>query len=233
MRFLTFAVLLSLVYGVSAQTLSTSAWGQVPHEAQSATREFSPQLRTDMAKIRDAALADNYGYTELEHLTDSIGPRPGGSPQADAAVRYVAGEMRALGLEVRLEPVMVPRFNRGKDAAELVEYPGQVSGATQKIFVTALGGNTPTPEAGITGEIVVAHDFDHLISLGKEKVAGKIVLFDFAYDSRKAVAGRAGSAYGESVPYRSAGAAAAEKLGAIASLVRSTGDGVYRLPHTA
>jgi len=185
-----------------------------------------------MAKIRDAALADNYGYTELEHLTDSIGPRPGGSPQADAAVRYVAGEMRALGLEVRLEPVMVPRFNRGKDAAELVEYPGQVSGATQKIFVTALGGNTPTPEAGITGEIVVAHDFDHLISLGKEKVAGKIVLFDFAYDSRKAVAGRAGSAYGESVPYRSAGAAAAEKLGAIASLVRSTGDGVYRLPHT-
>jgi Zn-dependent M28 family amino/carboxypeptidase len=185
-----------------------------------------------MAKIRDAALEDNYAYAELEHLTDSIGPRPSGSPQADAAVRYVAGEMRALGLEVRLEPVMVRRFIRGHDTAELVEYPGQVPGAKQTIFVAALGGNTPTPADGITGEIVVAHNFDDLISLGKEKVAGKIVLFDFAYDSRKAAAGRAGSAYGESVRYRSAGAVAAEKFGAIASLVRSTGDGAYRLAHT-
>jgi len=234
MRFLTFLILLSFVYGVSeAQTPpNTSAWDQVPHEAAAATREFSPQLRTDMATIRDAALKDDYAYTQLEHLTDSIGPRPSGSAQADAAVRYVAGEMRALGLDVKLEPVVVRRFIRGKDAAELVEYPGQVPGAKQRIFVTALSGNTPTPEDGITGEILVVHNFDHLLSLGKERIAGKIVLFDFAYDSRKAAAGRAGAAYGESVRYRSAGAAAAEKFGAIASLVRSAGDGAYRLPHT-
>jgi len=226
--------MLSFVHGAAeAQTPpSTSAWDQIPHEAESATREFSPQLRIDMARIRDAALADNYAYTQLEYLTDSIGPRPNGSPQVEAALRYVAGEMSKLGLEVKLEPVMVRRFLRGPDNAELVEYPGQVPGARQKIFITALLGNAPTPDDGITGEIVVAHSFDHLISLGKEKVAGKVVLFDFAYDPRKAAAGRAGSAYGESVRYRSAGPAAAEKLGAIASLVRSTGDGAYRLPHT-
>ena len=233
MRALTLITLLSFACVSAAQTPpSTSAWDQVPHEAERATREFSPQLRADMAIIRDAALEDNYAYTQLEHLSDSIGPRPSGSPQADAAVHYVADEMRKLGLEVKLQPVMVRRFTRGNDTAELVEYPGQVPGAKQKIFVTALMGNTPTPEDGITGEIVVAHSFDHLISLGKEKVGGRIVLFDFAYDSRKAAAGRAGSAYGESVRYRSAGAAAAAKLGAIASLVRSTGDGAYRLPHT-
>jgi len=234
MRFLTSLVLLFLVYGLSqAQTPpSTSTWDQVPHEAEIATREFYPQLRREMAKIRDLALEDQYAYSQLEHLADSIGPRPAGSPQADAAVHYVADQMRNLGLEVKLEPVMVRRFIRGSDTAELLEYPGQVPGTKQKIVVTALLGNAPTPADGITGEIVVAHSFDHLISLGRDKVAGKIVLFDFAYDSRKAAAGRAGSAYGESVRYRSAGAAAAERFGAIASLVRSTGDGAYRLPHT-
>jgi carboxypeptidase Q len=234
MRFLTSMVLPALVYGLSqAQTPpSTSAWDQVPREAEIASREFSPQLRQEMAKVRDAALEDPYAYSQLEHLADSIGPRPAGSPQADAAVRYVADEMRKIGLEVKLEPVMVRRFIRGTDTAELVEYPGQVPGAKQRIFVTALLGNAPTPADGISGEIVVAHSFDHLISLGRDKVAGKIVLFDFAYDSHKAAAGRAGSAYGESVRYRSAGAAAAERFGAIASLVRSTGDGAYRLPHT-
>jgi len=234
MRFLTSLVLLFLVYGLSqAQTPpSTSTWDQVPHEAEIATREFYPQLRREMAKIRDLALEDQYAYSQLEHLADSIGPRPAGSPQADAAVHYVADQMRNLGLEVKLEPVMVRRFIRGSDTAELLEYPGQVPGTKQKIVVTALLGNAPTPADGITGEIVVAHSFDHLISLGRDKVAGKIVLFDFAYDSRKAAAGRAGSAYGESVRYRAAGAAAAERFGAIASLVRSTGDGAYRLPHT-
>lgn len=234
MRLLTLVVLLSFGHTVGhAQTPpSTLAWDQVPHETEAATREFSPQLRADMAKIRDAALEDSYAYKELEFLTDSIGPRSTGSPQADAAVRYVAGEMSKLGLEVRLEPVMVRRFVRGNDTAELVEYPGQVRGAKQKIVVTALSGNSPTPDDGISGEIVVAHSFDDLISLGKGKVAGKVVLFDFAYDSQKAVAGQAGSAYGESVRYRSAGAEAAAEFGAIASLVRSTGAGAYRLAHT-
>jgi len=209
----------------------TSTWDQIPHEAESATRAFSPELRAQLAQIRDAALADNYAYDELEHLTDSIGPRPQGSPQANAAVHYVADEMRKLGLEVKLEPVTVRRWIRGDDKAELVEYPGQVPGTKQKIVVTALFGNAPTPPDGVTGEVVVAHSFENLKQLRREKVEGKIVLFDVAYDSRKAAAGRSGAAYGEAVRYRGSGALAAAKLGAIGSLVRSAGDGAYRLAH--
>jgi hypothetical protein len=223
-------ILLSAVL-VNAQSPKTAKWDQLPLEAASATREFSPQLRAELARIRDAAMGDNYAYEKLEHLTDSIGPRPQGSLQADAAVQYVADEMRKLGLDVKLEPVTVRRFMRGDDAAELVEYPGQVPGTKQKIVITALLGNTPTPASGITGEVVVAHNFDDLKALGREKIAGKIVLFDFAYDAQKAAAGRAGPAYGEAVQYRATGALAAESLGAIASLVRSAGDGVYRLAH--
>src|SRR5713226_9313576 len=208
------------------------SWAALPQESETAARAFSPQLRSELAQLRDAALADDYAYKELEHLTDSIGPRPQGSPQADAASQYVAAELRKLGLEVHLEPVPVQRFMRGIDAAELVDYPGHVDGAKQKIFVTALLGNSPTPDAGITADVVVVRSFDELKALGKDKIAGKIVLFNFVYDHRKAVSGQAGAAYGEAVRYRAAGAGAAADLGAAGSLVRSAGDGAWRLPHT-
>jgi hypothetical protein len=207
-------------------------WNSLPEESAAATSAFPPQLRSELVQVRDAALQDDYAYRQLEHLTDSIGPRPTGSPQADAAVHYVADELRKLGLEVHLEPVTVVRFVRGNDSAELVEYPGQVPGTTQRIYITALYGNSPTPEGGITGEVVVAHNFDELKALGKEKVSGKIVLWDVHYDSRKAAAGQSGAAYGDAVQYRGSGAQAAADLGAIASVVRSAGDGEVRLPHT-
>src|SRR5215813_5347010 len=160
------------------QNHSAQKWGAIPAEPESATRAFPPQLRTELAKLRDAAMADDYAYKQLEHLTDNIGPRPAGSPQADSAAHYVADELRILGLDVRLEPVQVPHFLRGVDTAELVEYPGQVDGAKQKIYVTALFGNSPTPESGITAEVVVVNNFDELKALRKEQVAGKIVLYN-------------------------------------------------------
>ena len=232
MRRITSAcLLLVLIPFLYAQT-PTPPWATPPREAESATRAFPPQLRSELAKIRDAALSDDYAYEQLEHLTDSIGPRPQGSPQADAAARYVAEELRKLGLDVHLEPVPVHHFERGIDAAELLEYPGQVEGTKQKIYVTALRGNSPTPDAGVTAEVIIVNSFDELKQLGRNKVAGKIVLFNVAYDHQKADAGQAGAAYGEVVRYRSAGALEASQLGAVGSLVRSAGDGAYRLPHT-
>jgi Zn-dependent M28 family amino/carboxypeptidase len=190
------------------------------------------QLQSELTALRDAALSDEYGYQKLAHLTDNIGPRPTGSPQAQAAVQYVADEMRKLGLEVHLEEVRVPHWMRGVETAELVEYPAQAPGATQKIVLTALGGNTPTPPEGVTAEVVVVKSFDELKALGREKVAGKIVLFEVAFDKQKAANGWAGDAYGEAVAYRAGGAKAAAELGAAAALVRSVGNADYRLPHT-
>jgi carboxypeptidase Q len=155
-----------------------------------------------------------------------------GSPQAQAAIEYVAGEMRKLGLDVHLEPVQARHWIRGVEAAELVEYPGQAPGTTQKIVLTALGGNHPTPLQGITAEVVVANNFADLDRLGRQNVAGKIVLYNFPFDKQKAAAGYAGEAYEEAVIYRALGAKRAAALGAVASLVRSVGGADYRLPHT-
>ena len=139
---------------------------------------FPPQLLDQLSAIKAAALDDDYAYRQLAHLTENIGPRPTGSTQAKAAVDYVADQLRQLGLDVQLEDVKVPHWVRGAETAELIDYPGQVPGTTQKIVLTALGGSTATPAEGITADLVVVNNFDELKALGREKVAGKIVLYN-------------------------------------------------------
>lgn len=80
--------------------------------------------------------------------------------------------------------------------------------------------------------MIVVNDFEELKSLGRERIAGKIVLFNVLFDDRKAAAGYAPEAYDESVPYRSNGPKEAAALGATCVLVRSLGTASYRLPHT-
>jgi len=193
---------------------------------------LSPDLKQQLIALRDAALADDYAYKQVAYLTENIGPRPSGSAQSVKAAQYVADQMRSLGLEVRLEEVKVPHWVRGAETAELVDFPGQVPNTAQRVFVTSLGGSSSTPSDGLTAEVVVARNFSELDSLGRAKVAGKIVLFNFPFDTRKTDAGHALDAYSEAVIYRSSGAKAAAELGAVASLIRSVGGAEYRLPHT-
>jgi len=193
---------------------------------------LSPDLKQQLIALRDAALGDDYAYKQVAYLTENIGPRPSGSAQSVKAAQYVADQMRSLGLEVRLEEVKVPHWVRGAETAELIDFPGQVPNTTQRVFVTSLGGSTSTPADGLTAEVVVVRNFSELASLGRSKIAGKIVLFNFPFDTRKADSGHALDAYSEAVIYRSSGAKAAAELGAVASLIRSVGGAEYRLPHT-
>jgi carboxypeptidase Q len=200
--------------------------------AAAPAKTYPPQMLTELKQLRDAALTDDYAYQQVAHLSDNIGPRPEGSPQAQAAVEYVAQELRKLGLEVHLEKVMVPRWVRGQESAELVEYRGQAPGTTQKIVLIGLSGNKPTSPEGITADVVVVNSFAELNALGREKVAGKIVLFNVLFDHRKAADGLALDAYEEGAVYRGLGAKRAAALGAVGALVRSVGNADYRLPHT-
>ncbi len=189
------------------------------------------QLAT-MAHLRDAAIHDSYALDELRHLTDNIGPRISGSPQAAHAVEYVAVEMRALGAEVHLEKTMVPHWVRGAETAELVSWPGQTPGTTQKIVLTALGGSGATPPNGVQAEVLVVNSFDELRQLPLATVKGKILLFNEHFDKQLAANGDGGAAYGKAVVYRGAGPTLGKSLGAAAVLVRSVGGADYRLPHT-
>src|SRR5258705_4672198 len=140
--------------------------------------QYSPQFVSEIKRVQQAALESDYAYRQLAHLSNNIGPRLSGSPQAQKAVEYVAAELRKLGLEVQLEKVMVPHWVRGEETGALTDYPGMAPGTTQKIVLTALGGSVATPNEGLTAEVVVVNNFDELTALERDHVAGKIVLLN-------------------------------------------------------
>jgi len=200
--------------------------------AKSSNGAWSTDQIATMGRVRDAAMQDSYALTELRHLTDNIGPRLSGSPQAQQAVDYVAAEMRALGAQVQLEKTVVPHWVRGVETGELVSWPGQAPGTTQKIVLTALGGSGATPAEGTQAEVLVVNSFDELNRLQPNAAKGKILLFDEHFDKRLAAQGDGDAAYEKAVVYRAAGPNAAAAGGAVAVLVRSVGGADYRLPHT-
>src|SRR5881394_3197737 len=193
---------------------------------------FSTETLADLKRLQQAALTSDYAYRQVAHLSNNIGPRLSGSIQAAKAVDYVASELKALGCEVQLERVMVPHWVRGEETAALVQFPGQAPDTTQKIVLCALGGSVATSAEGIEADVVVVKNFDELKSMPREKVAGKIVLFNHPFDKQMAAEGRSFQAYGEAVVYRGDGPSAAARQGAVACLIRSVGSADYRLPHT-
>jgi len=193
---------------------------------------FSPQTLGDLKRLQQAALNSDYAYRQVAHLANNIGPRLTGSAQAAKAVEYVASELKTIGCEVQLEKVMVPHWVRGEETAALIEFPGQAQNTTQKIVLCALGESVATPPEGIEAEVIAVRNFDELKSMPRDKVVGKIVLFNYPFDKQMAAEGRGGEAYGEAVVYRSNGPSAAARQGAVACLIRSVGGADYRLPHT-
>jgi len=228
-----------------AQQLAGQPTGQAAAQAPSASildrlnamigggkGAWTPEQMAVMERLRDAAMKDPYALNELRHLTDNIGPRLSGSPQAGQAVDYVAAEMRALGAEVTLEKAKVPHWVRGTETAEVVSWAGQTPGTTQKVVLTALGGSVPTPAEGLTAEVVVVDDWSQLHGLPPGAVKGKILLFNHRFDKELAAVGDGLNAYEGSVVYRGAGPIAGAAVGAVAVLVRSVGGADFRLPHT-
>jgi carboxypeptidase Q len=186
---------------------------------------------TSLARIRDTAMNSDWAWQHLTELTDGIGPRLSGSPQLAAAVTQVATVMRTLGAQVTLQAVRVPHWVRGEEQAELVRYPGGPVGATQRLYLTALGSSAATPANGLTARVIVVHDFDEL-KARSEEVRGNIVLFQSRFDQRLGDNGYSPDAYHQAGQYRFQGPSAAAALGAVAALVRSIGGADYRLPHT-
>ena len=166
-------------------------------------------------RIIAAALADSAAWNKLAELTDGFGHRFSGSESLERAIDWILARMKAEGLEnVRGEPVMVPRWIRGHESAELLE-PRYTP-----LPMLGLGQSVGTPRGGIQAEVLVVSSFDDL----KAKAAsarGKIVLFDVPFTN-----------YGQTVRYRGIGAVEAAKVGAVAMLLRSVGPFGMKTPHT-
>lgn len=181
-----------------------------------AESSINEQYRDVTEKLISAALSDREGLERLRYLCDEIGNRVSGSPSLERAIQWAAAEMKKAGLEnVETPPVKVPRWIRGKESATLL------TPVEKPLVMLGLGMSVGTSLEGITAEVVSVSSFDELEALGREKVAGKIVLFDPGW-----------AGYGQTVVYRSSGASRAAQLGAVAVLVRSMTGNSLATPHT-
>ncbi|MEO5799345.1 MAG: M20/M25/M40 family metallo-hydrolase [Gemmatimonadales bacterium] len=180
------------------------------------------RTRAAADRLLSAALTDTTGYSRLAELTDTFGHRLSGSSSLESAIDWIIARMQADGFDaVRGEPVMVPHWIRGAESATLVA-PRRVP-----LQILGLGGSVGTPTAGITAPVLVVTSFDDLTARASE-AKGKIVLFDvpFAADVAPMLA------YRTVQPYRSTGAVAAARVGAVAALVRSLTPQSLATPHT-
>jgi carboxypeptidase Q len=181
-----------------------------------AQQPLAEQYRKVANRIIDAALADsNVAWNRMAALVDYSGPRLAGSANLERSIDWMLAEMKKDGLSnVRGEPAMVPHWVRGRESITMTT-PREAD-----VPMLGLGGSIGTPAAGITGEVLVVSNFDELTRRAAE-AKGRIVLFDVPFTD-----------YGATVRYRGAGAVAAARVGAVASLVRAVGPYGLRTPHT-
>jgi len=179
-------------------------------------KKLSDQYAPTAQKLMDAAMADGQSLARLQYLCDHIGNRLSGTASLERAIQWSAEEMKKAGLEnVQTPPVMVPHWIRGREAAVMI------SPVEKPLTMIGLGMSVGTPADGITADIVLVHTFDELKALGRDKVAGKIVLYNPEWKG-----------YGGTVMYRISGASMAAQLGAKAVLVRSMTGVSLQTPHT-
>ncbi len=177
--------------------------------------------------ILDSSLASGQAFAMLAELTGSVGARLSGSPQAARAVEWGRRTMAAYGLDrVRLQPVTVPHWVRGKVADVRIVEPAL--GAAAPIRACALGGSVATPKGGITAPVIEVRAIADVARLG-ERARGAIIFFNRPMNRTLA---NTFEAYGAAVDQRVGGAAAAGQVGAVAVLVRSMTTSLDTFPHT-
>jgi carboxypeptidase Q len=199
--------------------IAAAVWPLAAAAPQSSGTPWPPAwlspYRDTASRLIKTALADDFAWRRLAELTDTFGHRFSGSDNYARAAEWAAATMRADGFDaVRTEPVMVPRWVRGQESAEIT-HPGRHS-----LAMIGLGGTIATPPSGLEADVLVVTSFDDLRARGAE-ARGKIVLFNVPYTN-----------YSETVTYRTNGARAAAQIGAVAALVRSVGPVGLRTPHT-
>ena len=192
-----------------------------------ATSQNKMQDSVMLKKLYTAALTDGKSYEWLDYLSNEIGGRLSGSIEAENAVKYTEAELKELGLDkVWLQPVMVPKWTRGfKEYAYIETSKGEKTITN----ICALGGSVATPNLGIKAEVVEVKGLNELASLGKEKLAGKIVFYNRPMQADLI---QTFEAYGGCVDQRYAGAAEAAKYGAVGVIVRSMNLRLDDFPHT-
>lgn len=180
---------------------------------------------TNIKTLFNSALTESKSYEWLRDLTQNVGGRLSGSPEAAKAVEWGEKLMTEVGLDsVWLQPVMVPHWVRGEK--EIATYT--TNGEQKNVPICALGFSIATPKEGLLAEVIEVKSLEEAKTLGK-KMEGKIIFFNKPFDDTLI---NTFSAYGGCVDQRVQGAAICGQFGAKGVIVRSMTNSVDDYPHT-
>jgi hypothetical protein len=134
----------------------------------------NPDMNGKLAAIAGEGMTDPKPYEYLEELSDDIGGRVTGSPQAAAAIAWGVEKMKAIGLgNVHTEPFQMSRgWTRISVTAEMVEP------IRHRLTITSLGWVGSTSAEGAEADIVTVNMFQLAdeMSNNSGKWAGKVLL---------------------------------------------------------
>ena len=126
-----------------------------------------------LVKIAGEGMMNSHAFQYLTELSDNVGARVTGTPEAQRAIDWGIAKMRAIGLEnVHAEKWQLWRgWKRGTADAELL------SPMRHKLHVDAMGWTGSTPVSGVEAEIVPVnlYDLDQEIK-DVARLKGKIAL---------------------------------------------------------
>jgi hypothetical protein len=109
-----------------------------------------------LVKIAGEGMLDSHAFQYLTELSDDVGARVTGSPQAQRAVEWGLAKMRAMGLEnVHAEKWQLWRgWTRGTAQAELL------TPIRRPLHIDSMGWTGSTPAGGVDGDVVTVNMFD-------------------------------------------------------------------------
>ena len=177
-------------------------------------------------KIFDEALTKGQSYKNLDYLSNKIGGRLSGSPEAEKAVQWTKKLMETYGFDrVYLQEVMVPHWVRGAKEKASVQ-SGKVK---TDLDICALGGSVGTGAKPLSANLIEVKSMDELKAMGQDKVKGKVIFFNRPMDAKHI---STFDAYSESGNQRRIGAVQAARLGPSCVMVWCLNLFKDDLPHT-
>src|SRR3954466_12454136 len=137
---------------------ATTTRAQSPHATAALARPgWLDAYRDPAARLIGEAVSSTFAWDRLAVLTDTIGNRLSGTPALDRAIQWAVAEMNKDGLDnVHTERVMVPKWVRGSESAEMLEP------ARHPLVMLGLGDSVGTTGDGIQAELLVVQTLDEL-----------------------------------------------------------------------
>ena len=174
-------------------------------------------------KISDEILLQGKAHSNLYTLCKSVGQRLSGSAGMYKGEAWGVQTLKDAGaVNVYLQECMVPHWVRGKkEFAAFTKAKG-----SNEFNILSIGNAVGTGKAGVSAKVIEVKNFEDL-NKRKDEVKGNIVFFNYPFN-KTLLRG----AYGDAVRYRSSGASAAAKYGAVAVIVRSVTAAYDDNPHT-